>query len=336
MRIRSLAILPMIGALTLSPRPSNAQVNATIQFGQPVYGSEVHVYPYSVDNDGDWRVAYRRWQPVTLYTVNGRFYTRAAPGARRVVVYRYNNQYFVPPRDAAFNNFDRRYSYQYRPQDDDYNLIDRLAGIFGQRPPRTWGNEVVVSTYAPEQFGDWRTMYRRWTPVTLYYRDNHYFARNVPGSRAVSLYSWNGQYFLPPQDRGWDNSDRRFNYGHRPTDEDYTGVRRFPGQYGQGGGRDTPPNTGYGNEVAVTSYSSTAFGDWRSAYNRWETATLYSLNGKFYPNQLPGARQVMVYRSNNQYFLPPQDQDWNNKDRRYDYRMRPNDDDYRTARRPNP
>lgn len=340
MRIRTLAILPLLGAVTIGVRPATAQISATIQFGTPAYGNEVRVYPYSAQNDGDWRSAYRNWQPVTLYTVNGRFYSRATPGARAVMVYRYNNQYFVPPRDAGFASVDRRYRNDYRPQDDDYNIIDRLAGILGQRPPRTYGSEVVVNNYAAEQFGDWRATYRRWTPVTLYYRDNHYYSRNVPGARAVSLYSWNGQYFLPPQDQGWNNSDRRFNYGRRPTADDYTGVQRYPGQYGQRdgqpGGRGNQPNTGYGNEIVVTAYSPTTYGEWRSAYNRWETVTLYNLNGKFYPNQVAGARQVMVYRSQNQYFLPPQDQGWNNTDRRYDYRMRPNDDDYRTARRPNP
>jgi hypothetical protein len=342
MRCKPITILPMAIALVMAPRPGHAQVNATIQIGSQHYGHEIRVYPYSMDADGDWHTSYRHWRPVTVYSLNGRFYSRSVPGARVVQVYSYNNQYFLPPRDAGWNNFDRRYRYNERPQDTDYNIIDGLVSIFGQRPPRNWGSEVVVNTYSPEAYGNWRSGYRRWRPVTLYSRDNRYFLRAVPGSRPVSVYSWNNQYFLPPQDRQWDQYDRRFNYGRRPTDDDYRNVERIPGQYGQQppaqpGQQPAPypqaPGQRYGNELQVTMYSPQAQGDWRTAYNGWETATIYNLNGRYYPTQVPGARPLMVYRSQNQYFLPPQDRGWDNVDRRYDYRLRPTDDDYNNVQR---
>jgi hypothetical protein len=80
-------------------------------------------------------------------------------------------------------------------------------------------------------------------------------------------------------------------------------------------------------------YSPQVHGDWRTAYNGWATATIYNLNGHYYPTQVPGARPLMVYQWQNQYFLPPQDRGWDNVDRRYDYRLRPTDDDYNSVRR---
>ena len=338
MRIRMVTLMPMIGILALAPHRGNAQVTATVQLGQQQnWGPEVRVYPYSQDVDGDWRSSYRRWRPQTVYALNGHFYLRAVPGARSMQVYRFNNQYFLPPRDAAWVNIDRRYQYDRRPQDADYNIIDRMLNLFGgQRPPRNWGNEIVVNAYSPAAYGDWRTMSRRWSPVTLYFRDNRYFSRAVTGSRPVTVYRWNNQYFLPPQDRGWDNFDRRYNYGRRPTDEDYRNIQRVPGQYDQqppDQRGQQPPDVRYGNDVQVGVYSSQVHGDWRNSYNRWETATLYNLNGRYYPTQVTGARPLMVYRWQNQYFLPPRDQGWDNLDRRYNYRIRPTDDDYNNVQR---
>ena len=48
----------------------------------------------------------------------------------------------------------------------------------------------------------------------------HFYSRNVPGSRAVSVYRWQNQYFLPPRDQQWINADRRYDCTLRPTDQD--------------------------------------------------------------------------------------------------------------------
>ena len=349
MKTRLSVLVPLLGAVAMLPCRATAQISATVQLGQRPYGHEIRVYPYSRDVDGDWHASYRRWRPVTVYSLDGRFYSRPTPGARAVQIYSYNNQYFLPPQDPGWDNFDRRYRYNERPRDEDYNIINGIVSLFGQRPPRQWGAEVVVDPYSREAFGDWRTGYRRWRPVTLYFRDNRYFSRAVPGSRPVAMYSYNGSYFLPPQDQGWDGFDRRFNYRRRPTDEDYRNADRVqrgygqpprdqagqrPDQYGQRPDQPGQPDARYGNDVQVSVYSPQVQGDWHTAYNRWDTATLYNLNGRYYPTQVPGARQVMVYRSQNGYFLPPRDQQWNNADRRYDYRLRPTDDDYNRAQRP--
>ena len=89
-----------------------------------------------------------------------------------------------------------------------------------------------------------------------------------------------------------------------------------------------------GRPVVVTNYSPDVYGDWHTDYRRWRPVTLYFYNGNWYPRSVRGSRPVVVYRSQNSYFLPPQDQDWNNKDRRYNYRRRPTPDDYSHAAPP--
>jgi hypothetical protein len=117
MRIRMLATLPLLGALALSPRPSSAQISATIHLGNPVA-----VTNYEPNRYGDWHSSYRSWRPVTVYYYNGRYYPRSVRGARPVQIYRRQNEYFLPPRDAAWaNRGDRRYNYNRRPNDEDYN-----------------------------------------------------------------------------------------------------------------------------------------------------------------------------------------------------------------------
>ncbi len=328
MRTSTLAILPLLGALALVPNRSEAQISLQlgVQFGAP----EVRVYAYSQNQDGDWRTDYRRWQPVTLYTLNGRFYARAIQGARAVQVYNYNNQYFLPPRDAGWNNLDRRYQYGHRPQEEDYNTVDGVVSVYGGRAPRAWGREIVVDAYTPEAFGDWRRMWRRWTPVTLYARDGRFFARQVPRSRAVQLYRFNNHYFLPPRDADWNNADRRYNYRRRPGDEDYRTVDRVRGVYGQ----QPPAEPEYGETVDFMLYSPDAQGDWHTAQNRWQVATVYYQNGRYYRDRVPGARALMLYHQGNQYFLPPRDRSWENSDRRFDTRLRPTDEDYNNAHPP--
>jgi len=330
MRIAKLSILPLLGALALVPNRSQAQIS--IQLGAQARAREVRVYGYSRDQDGDWRTNYRRWQPVTLYTLDGRYYDRAVRGARAIQVYSYNNQYFLPPQDAEWNNFDSRYQYGSRPRDDDYNTVDRVVNVYGGRAPYSWGREIVVNTYSPDAYGDWRSMWRRWTPVTVYTRDGRYFSRQVRDSRPVQIYTYNNQYFLPPQDAGWNNADRRYNYRRRPGDDDYRNADRIRGVYGD---RDrSAAEPAYGEPVDLMLYSPDVHGDWRSASNRWEVTTVYYQNGRYYRDRIPGARELMLYRWQNQYFLPPREQGWESSDRRFDNRMRPTDEDYNNAQRP--
>jgi len=90
------------------------------------------------------------------------------------------------------------------------------------------GRAVSVNVYSPQRYGEWRTSYREWQPVTLYYMDGRYYRRYVRGAHPVMVYRWNNEYFLPPRDRAWVRSDRRYDYRRRPGDEYYR--PRPPGQ----------------------------------------------------------------------------------------------------------
>lgn len=93
-------------------------------------------------------------------------------------------------------------------------------------------------------------------------------------------------------------------------------------------------NIRLGTPLVVTNYSPDAYGDWQTNYRSWRPTTVYSYNGQWYNHSVRGSRAVVVYRSQNSYFLPPQDQSWDNKDRRYNYRRRPTSDDYSHATAP--
>jgi hypothetical protein len=87
------------------------------------------------------------------------------------------------------------------------------------------GPEISLSTYSPDRYGDWRTNYRRWRPVTLYDVNGHYYQHSVRGARAVQVYRRGNEHFLPPQDQAWVGHDRRYNYKHQPNNDDYGRVR---------------------------------------------------------------------------------------------------------------
>ena len=86
-----------------------------------------------------------------------------------------------------------------------------------------------------------------------------------------------------------------------------------------------------GDPIVVTNYAPEAYGDWHTSYRYWHPVTVYFYDGRWYPRAVRGARPVVVYRSENSYFLPPRDHDWDNRDHRYNYRRRPTDDDYNRA-----
>jgi hypothetical protein len=117
MRISPLATLPLLGALLLAPRQGSAQISATIHLGSPVV-----VTNYSPQVHGDWHTNYSRWKPTTVYAYNGQYYNHSVRGARPVQIYHRQNQYFLPPQDPAWaNRGDKRYNYNRKPTDDDYN-----------------------------------------------------------------------------------------------------------------------------------------------------------------------------------------------------------------------
>ena len=181
------------------------------------------------------------------------------------------------------------------------------------------GPEVGVFGYSPDRYGEWQNSYQRWTPVTLYDINGHYYRNSVRGARAVQVYSYNNEFFLPPQDQGWANrGDRRFNYSRRPGEADYGRTRSYS---------PVQNDPRLGAEIGVFNYSQDRAGDWRTNYRRWTPVTLYESNGRYYPNRAGNARPVSMYRYRNEYFLPPTDQTFTGRDRRFNYDNQPNNED---------
>ena len=224
MRVATLVTLPLLGALIALPMRAPAQI--TIRFGTRL-GPEVTVFAYSPERYGNRRDRYGEWTPVTLYDVNGHYYRYQVDGARAVQVYLHDNEYFMPPQDREWVGRDRRYNYQRQPGDVDYGRARPYTPDAVVNDPRL-GQEIGVLGYSQERAGDWRTNYRRWTPVTVYEVRGHYFSKNAPGARAVAIYRYRNEYFLPPNDQEWVGRDRRFNYDRRPGNEDYGRVRERP------------------------------------------------------------------------------------------------------------
>jgi hypothetical protein len=181
------------------------------------------------------------------------------------------------------------------------------------------GPEIGVFAYSQERHGDWRNNYRRWTPVTLYDVNGRYYRTNVRGSRAVAMYTYQNEYFLPPSDQEWVGRDTRYNYGRRPNESDMGRARPWE--------RREAVDPRMGAEIGVLGYSEDRAGDWRKNSRRWSPVTVYEVNGRYYPRNGRGAREVMVYRFRNEYFLPPTDDKWNNSDKRFDYKHAPDAND---------
>ena len=100
------------------------------------------------------------------------------------------------------------------------------------------GTPVMVMNYSSDYYGDWRTNYVQWRPVTVYYYQGQYYPKSVRGSRPVMIYRRGSDYFLPPQDQAWaKRGDKRFNYKRAPTEEDYRHAQPPKGNNGRGRGR---------------------------------------------------------------------------------------------------
>jgi len=225
MRRAAWMAVPLLGALIALPTRASAQMNISVRFGTRL-GPEIGVYGYSPERYGDWHNNYQRWTPVTLYDINGHYYRNSVRGARAVQVYSYNNEFFLPPQDRGWaNRGDRRFNYNRRPGEADYGRARPYSPVHVD--PRL-GDEIGVFNYSPERAGDWRRNYRRWTPVTAYEVNGHYYQNKGAGARPVSMYRYRNEYFLPPADRAFAGRDRRFNYDNQPNDEDRSRVRDRP------------------------------------------------------------------------------------------------------------
>jgi hypothetical protein len=89
----------------------------------PHFGVELGVFGFSAERAGDWRRNYRRWTPTTVYEFRGRYYPNPGPGARPVQIYRFQDEYFLPPADREWIGFDKRFDYKHAPTDDDRRRV---------------------------------------------------------------------------------------------------------------------------------------------------------------------------------------------------------------------
>jgi hypothetical protein len=195
-----------------------------------------------------------------------------------------------------------------------------LSVRFGTR----LGPDIGVFAYSPERNGDWHTNLRKWTPVTLYDVNGHYYRHSVDGSRAVAVYSYNDEYFFPPTDREWVGRDNRYNYKRQPSADDAGRVRAYAAVQ--------RVDRLLGAEIGVLGYQAERAGDWLTSYKRWTPTMVYEVNGHYYQHSAPGARPVQIYRYRDEYFLPPRDDKWVGHDRRFDYKHAPTDDDHSRGR----
>ncbi len=135
MRVTSIAIASLLGALATAP--AAAQVRASINIGPirvaaniPIVHQRrspryVEVYAYSSRRHGDWRRSARDWRPATVYVLNGRYYEQPYRNARRIVVYRYRDQYFQAPRGRDWERSRPRYERDYWDADRRDDRYDR-------------------------------------------------------------------------------------------------------------------------------------------------------------------------------------------------------------------
>jgi hypothetical protein len=84
---------------------------------------EIGLLAYTPDRAGDWRANVRRWNPVTVYEFRGRYYSNNLAGSRPLMVYRYRDEYFLPPPDQGWIGFDRRFNYNRQPTNDDRSRV---------------------------------------------------------------------------------------------------------------------------------------------------------------------------------------------------------------------
>ncbi len=119
MRKTSLMTAALVGMMAVLPANAPAQVHVSVAIGTRL-GPEIGLFAYSSTRYGNWQTAYVKWSPVIVYEYRGRYYPHSVRGARAVAVYRYRNEYFLPPHVSAWVNFDRRVDYRHRPDRDDW------------------------------------------------------------------------------------------------------------------------------------------------------------------------------------------------------------------------
>jgi hypothetical protein len=110
----------LLAAAVVATVPACAPPGATEIGVSAEFGPGIDVFDYDAGYFGPWRTDYLLWTPTTVYVEGSHFYSTRVRGSRPVEVYRYRDQYFLPPRDHGWVNHDRRYDYKHRPSSKDY------------------------------------------------------------------------------------------------------------------------------------------------------------------------------------------------------------------------
>ncbi len=121
-------------------------------------------------------------------------------------------------------------------------VLGGLLGVLSCGPTYTeagfgvaagYGPAISLYGYYPDYFGDWRRSYQQWDPVVIYELHGTYYPQPVRGARALEVYRSGSSYFLPPRDRAWARTERRFGPKRMPNGHDYSRARRPRGRPGQ-------------------------------------------------------------------------------------------------------
>jgi hypothetical protein len=107
MRAKLLTIVPALIFAAAIPAAAQVRVHVDIPIGHPrvLYGPhrQLLIREYDPALFGPWESDYDDWSPETVYLYNNEYYDYPIVSyATPVVVYRYRNQIFFPPREASF------------------------------------------------------------------------------------------------------------------------------------------------------------------------------------------------------------------------------------------
>lgn len=191
------------------------------------------------------------------------------------------------------------------------------------------GPELSVFAYSPARYGAWRTDYLHWTPTVIYEVRGHYYGHEVRGARAIVVYAYNGEYFFPPDSKGWIGLDKRYDYGRRPVAVDFARARPYPPAAAAAAAVRHAPDAG----ITVWAYTPERVGAWHQNYMKWTPVLVYAAHGRFFSNRVADGRPIEVYLYHNEYFMPPDAGAWVGLDRRFDYKHQPTGDDRARAQR---
>jgi hypothetical protein len=118
--MRSLRFVTLPALIAAVAVPAGAQISARVHVNIPVGRPApmavrgqphraISIRPYVSSRYGAWEDYYQNWEPVTVYLSDGQYYDYPVYDyAEPVVVYRYQDELFFPPRDRGWIDFQAR------------------------------------------------------------------------------------------------------------------------------------------------------------------------------------------------------------------------------------